>query len=459
MAPEQTAEAAAPLTIEQTMAQLALSRAQVYHMVGAGKLTATKVDHRLHFAVSDVARVAADLAAAKDGLLAEASVAVDAFEAIVDDAADADQAAAGPEGAAEPPPPDIGTLITDLGTRLLAEAVRDGVEAIYVDPMVDGDRLLFSGAGRRRERARWSAELSTKVKEWLRAQASPTVRHGIAEGTGRVEAPMGTRQLILTSVPTRMGEHVHVRLIAEPPPTELLSLGYEAEQAQIVSRWLSSGSGLLLIADAADAWSQEHRQRLAQQLVETGRLVASVEHRLQYRSPYLIQFDVDGAEEAPDFAQLWRSLLTMDPDVILVDEVRSEEEARLVVDAAGGALVIAQVMAGNAVAALRRFLADGILPEAVNAHLIGAVERRTVRRLCPECRQSTGDSLSPFTAPGCDACDGGDAGHRAVVGVVAGADLSAWLQQETTGTEGGELGVTAALQRAVAAGAVYAPGY
>lgn len=435
----EAASAEARLSLEEAMAALSLSRAEVYRMVGEGKLKGEKVDHRLRFAAGEVERAAGELRTAQEGLLADLSAALERFAPLSEE-------------------PDSGTdaavEVARLGKRILREAMRDGVDDIAVDPVVDGDRLLLRRGGRRHERDRWPTRLSVKMKEWFRSQAAPTPRGGVAAGTGRLDLDGEQRQLTLTAVPTRMGEHLHLRLHAEPPAQDLVTIGYEETQATTLASWFGAGAGLLLLADAADGWSQRHRMRLAQRLAAAGRLVVSVEHRLHKRSPDLVQLDVDSAGEGVTFADLWRSVLAMDPDVIVIDEVQDADEARLAVAGAGGALVLAQVMAGSAPAALRTLTGWGIAADGLTAQLLGAVERRSARRLCPSCRQPGRSADEPFRAAGCGACDGGDAGHRAVVGLVPGADLTAWLGDDSVDVSGGDLGLTAAIGRAVVAGEV-----
>lgn len=460
---EATAETS--LSLEEAMAALALSRAEVYRMVGDGKLKGDKVDHRLRFSSVEVARAGGVLSEVRDSLQVELTRALADFAPLPAPApapepapvsgAQAEQTdGLPPQIAAPPTPPTPAEQIEDLGRRLIFDAICAGVDDLYLDPVQDADRLLYSGAGRRRERARWPLVLSAKVREWLKSKAPPVARNGVAQGLGEIPLPEGKRQLTLTVVPTRMGEHLHVRLHLEPAATDLVPLGYEPAQVEQLDNWLAAGSGLILLADAGDAWSQHNRQRLAQRLADDGRLVVSLEHRLQYRSQKLVQLDIGSDAEGTPVRELWRTVLAMDCDVIIIDEITNAEEAQLAVEAAGGALVLAQLMTGGAAAGIRRLLKWETARESLASHLLGAVERRTARLLCPSCRQPSEQNQTPFTAAGCDACHEGDAGQRAVAGLLSAADLRTWLADESADIVGGELSLGAAMSRAVNEGLV-----
>ncbi|GAH44237.1 unnamed protein product, partial [marine sediment metagenome] len=86
------------------------------------------------------------------------------------------------------------------------------------------------------------------------------------------------------------------------------------------------------------------------------------------------------------FASGLRSILRLDPDVILVGEIRDAETARIAVQAAlTGHLVLSSIHANDAVGVAFRLLDLGIEPFLVASALIGVVAQRMARRVCPDC--------------------------------------------------------------------------
>ncbi len=122
------------------------------------------------------------------------------------------------------------------------------------------------------------------------------------------------------------------------------------------------------------------------------------------------------------FARALRSILRQDPDVIFCGEIRDTETAVVTAQCAlTGHLVLTQLHADTAPAALKRLVDIGVAPFVVNASVVGVIAQRLVRVLCSECKEpieAPVDSLPPeaaeflakrkdatFYAPkGCGAC-------------------------------------------------------
>lgn len=106
-----------------------------------------------------------------------------------------------------------------------------------------------------------------------------------------------------------------------------------------------------------------------------------------------VEFPLEGVVQIPvqpkiglTFAEALRSVLRLDPDVILVGEVRDAETLDTALRAAlTGHLVLATLHANDAIATLTRLLEMGAERHLLASTLIGAVAQRLVRRVCPQC--------------------------------------------------------------------------
>jgi general secretion pathway protein E len=91
--------------------------------------------------------------------------------------------------------------------------------------------------------------------------------------------------------------------------------------------------------------------------------------------------------------------MRLDPDVILVGEIRDAETAEIGIQAAlTGHLVLSSVHANDAVATIFRMIDLGIEPFLLTSALVGIVAQRMVRRICPYCAQPTEVSLDERAA-------------------------------------------------------------
>jgi len=92
-----------------------------------------------------------------------------------------------------------------------------------------------------------------------------------------------------------------------------------------------------------------------------------------------------------------RAIMRLDPDIILVGEIRDSETATTAVQAAiTGHLVLSSIHANDSVSALIRLIDMGVEPFLVTSAVIGSISQRLVRRVCPYCGQMA--EVSPSDA-------------------------------------------------------------
>jgi len=100
------------------------------------------------------------------------------------------------------------------------------------------------------------------------------------------------------------------------------------------------------------------------------------------------------------FANLLRTFLRQDPDVILIGETRDPETAESSMDAAEtGHLVFTTLHANSASSSLTRLMDMEVPSYKLNASLRGVLAQRLLRKVCPECsaERPINDAESRFT--------------------------------------------------------------
>ena len=118
-----------------------------------------------------------------------------------------------------------------------------------------------------------------------------------------------------------------------------------------------------------------------------------IEYRLSESGVTISQSQVN-RKKGMSFASGLRHILRQDPDVVMVDEIRDQETARLAIQAAlTGHLVFSTLHTNDAVAAPPRLIDLGCEPYLVSAVLTVVMAQRLVRIFHNECHGA-----------GCDAC-------------------------------------------------------
>ena len=122
------------------------------------------------------------------------------------------------------------------------------------------------------------------------------------------------------------------------------------------------------------------------------RKVYTVEDPVERKISGIVQTEVKPAIGLT-FAQVLRSLVRADPDVIMVGEIRDLETAKMAADAAvTGHQVFSTLHTNDASSAVNRLIEMGVPRYLVAAAWRCFVAQRLVRRLCPHCR--TAETLS-----------------------------------------------------------------
>jgi type IV pilus assembly protein PilB len=115
--------------------------------------------------------------------------------------------------------------------------------------------------------------------------------------------------------------------------------------------------------------------------------IQTAEDPIEYTLPGINQLQVH-ADIGLTFSKALRSFLRLDPDVILVGEIRDQETAKIAIEASmTGHLLLSTLHTNDSAATVTRFIEMGIEPYLVSSSLVLVCAQRLLRRLCTECRE------------------------------------------------------------------------
>lgn len=192
-----------------------------------------------------------------------------------------------------------------------------------------------------------------------------------------------TVNLRVETVPTVYGQDVVMRLFNMQ--LELLSLdklGLSANERVVVDDVIKHPTGMVLVVGPTGSGKTTTMYSILTTLNTVERKIITLEDPVEYFLPGVVQIPVQGDENEKGFAEKLRAVLRLDPDTIMVGEIRDQDTARTALQAAlTGHLVLSTFHASSASAALTRMLDYiGVNPLFASAiHLIMA--QRLVRRL------------------------------------------------------------------------------
>jgi type II secretory ATPase GspE/PulE/Tfp pilus assembly ATPase PilB-like protein len=199
-----------------------------------------------------------------------------------------------------------------------------------------------------------------------------------------------TVNLRVETVPTAYGQDVVMRLFTlEMELLNLDKLGLSERERLVVDDIIRHPTGLVLIVGPTGSGKTTTLYSLINTLNSEERKIITLEDPIEYFMRGVVQIPVHGDQNNTGFAEKLRAVLRLDPDVVMVGEIRDQDTAKTALQAAlTGHLVLSTFHASSAAAALTRMIDFiGVNPLFASAiHLIMA--QRLVRRLDETTRQA-----------------------------------------------------------------------
>jgi type II secretory ATPase GspE/PulE/Tfp pilus assembly ATPase PilB-like protein len=231
------------------------------------------------------------------------------------------------------------------------------------------------------------------------------------------------------SAPTKDGEKITLRLLEKDSLRSLEELGMRQSITAAVRNISGRSSGMLIVCGPTGEGKTTTAFAALTEIDGLTRNIVTIEDPIEYRLEGATQIPVNvGAGQT--FAEILRSVLRQDPDVILVGEIRDQETAEIAMRAAlTGHLVFSTLHAKDTSTAITRLIDMGIDATLLQSSLSAIVAQRLVKVLCPKCKKAfvpSQDQLRHyglprakvrqlFAAVGCGAC--GQSGYTGRIGV------------------------------------------
>lgn len=246
-------------------------------------------------------------------------------------------------------------------------------------------------------------------------------------------------------LPQMNGPSVVLRLLDSANVQRRLSdMGFAPDQLAALERTASSSQGTVIVCGPTGSGKTTTLYALLREVASVEKNVITIEDPVEYRMNLVNQTAVvHGTERDLDFDKILRATLRMDPDVILVGEIRDAMTARTAMDAAiTGHLVFSTVHARDSVGIYTRLAEMGVPSYLVAEAMSLGVAQRLVRRLhdCARLMPATPADQQMFALVGascpdqlmkpvgCSAC--GQTGYRGRLAVVEVLDPTPAFRQK-----------------------------
>ena len=208
---------------------------------------------------------------------------------------------------------------------------------------------------------------------------------------GRLHFPEDTTNLEvrLTSAPVAGGEAVSLRIFA-PDRIDLNvdKLGLSDYSLSIMNKLIRDARGLVLITGPTGSGKTTTVYSMLAAYRKRGLNIVSIEDPVEFNVPFVRQMSVDESRGLTMTSGL-KTMLRMDPDIVVIGEVRDAEAAAIAMSAANaGRLVLSSMHTRDAAATITALRDLDVDDRSLIGNLVGVINQRLVRRLCRSCRAS-----------------------------------------------------------------------
>ena len=199
--------------------------------------------------------------------------------------------------------------------------------------------------------------------------------------------PLDT-ELRVATMPTVGGlEDVVIRVLIGGEPMQFNELGLTERNLRVFNDSISSPHGLILVVGPTGSGKTTTLHSGLARINTNNRKIWTAEDPVEITQPGLRQVQVN-SRIGFTFAAALRSFLRLDPDVIMVGEMRDEETATIAVEASlTGHLVFSTLHTNSASETVTRLLEMGLDPYSFSDSLLCILAQRLGRRLCLNCKE------------------------------------------------------------------------
>ena len=271
---------------------------------------------------------------------------------------------------------------------LVAGAVKDGASDIHIEPQQDRLRIRYRIDGHLHDRLSLPLNVHVPLLSRLKVLAKMDIAERRRPQDGQFTISTKGRKVNFraATVNTPRGEVAVLRVLDKAMSVmDLPDLGFFPDSLKTYQKLLQSLFGMILVGGPAGSGKTTTLYASINQLNTEERNIVTIEDPIEYHFDNVKQIQVNPQIDLT-FANGLRVIYRLDPDVVLVGEVRDAETAKAVTQAAlAGSLVLSSVHAKDAVDALFRLIDLGVKPFLISSAVAGIVNQRLVRRVCPHC--------------------------------------------------------------------------
>lgn len=322
--------------------------------------------------------------------------------------------------------------ITEIVNEIIYTAAQAGASDIHFDPSEKNIKVRFRIDGILIDYTIIPENIRKNLIARLKIISGMDITESRLPQDGAIKTMIKDINLDMrvSSLPTNEGEKIVIRILDYSSSLNgLESLGFSPKNLIKMKELIKEPNGIILVTGATGSGKSTTVYSLLQLLNTPKVNLVTVEDPVEMNIDGINQIQVN-SEIGLTFANVLRSILRQDPDIIMIGEIRDDETAKIAVRASiTGHLVLSTLHTNNALNTIERLRDMDVETYLLASSLNGIVSQKLARRICPHCmkkrpaieyekkliKANLGIDITELSyAEGCDKCVGGYKGRIAI---------------------------------------------
>jgi type IV pilus assembly protein PilB len=322
--------------------------------------------------------------------------------------------------------------IVDLVNQVLMRAIESGASDLHIEPFehrVEA-RLRLDGVMQTIMSLPKAVEGAVISRIKILCDMNIAERRRPQDGRFSVRAQGQKIDFRVAVIACHWGEKVVMRLLR--PKTISLgleALGFSPEDMGLLDRYINAPNGIMLVTGPTGSGKTSTLYAALSAMDKNSDSIVTIEDPVEFPVEGITQIQAN-AKIGLTFAAALRTILRLDPDTIMLGEIRDKETGEIAIEAAlTGHMVLSTLHTNSTVETVSRLIDMGIPPYMVSATLLCVVAQRLVRKICKGCYEeydatpeekefldlAPHETLVLARGKGCDVCN--NTGMKGMMGV------------------------------------------
>jgi type II secretory ATPase GspE/PulE/Tfp pilus assembly ATPase PilB-like protein len=338
------------------------------------------------------------------------------------------------------------SVIVKLVNKIIYDAYQSRASDIHIEPYPGKNEIVVRVRidGRCKVYQRIPYKYKYAIPSRIKIMADLDIAERRKPQDGKINfkkfGPIDVELRIATMPTVGQLEDIVIRILHTGDPIAYVDLGLTDRNMQVFEKAITKPYGLILVVGPTGAGKTTTLHSAIARINKPETKIWTAEDPVEITQKGLRQVQVN-PRIGLTFAAALRSFLRLDPDIIMVGEMRDEETASIAIEASlTGHLVFSTLHTNSAPETVTRLLDMGIDQFAFSDSLLCVLAQRLARRLCKECKRvyrpgeteleeiiaeygvelfsTTGlvpDELTIAEPVGCEKC--GNTGYRGRLGI------------------------------------------